>query len=287
MTDLHVVVHADAEAFLARARPWLMENEDEHNLLLGLASRLCGTPPSRGPERYWFATVEDRSRVWGCAFRTPPYKVGVTRMPLEAADAVALAVMERYPEIPAVFGPRDVAVAVAEVWVSRKGGVAHEGLPQRMYRLDRVTWPVGVPGGMRLARPDEQDTVDAWGEGFARDIGPAFSTTRETRQQWVAEGGLWFWEDQGAPVSMALATGHTEHGVRIGYVYTPPDRRGRGYASALVAALSQRALDEGARFCVLYTDLTNPTSNAIYPRVGYRALCDLVDVDLVLPPGDP
>ena len=66
-------------------------------------------------------------------------------------------------------------------------------------------------------------------------------------------------------------------------MYTPRERRGRGYASALVAALSRKQLDEGARFCVLYTDLTNPTSNAIYPRVGYRPLVDLVDVEFVQP----
>ena len=52
----------------------------------------------------------------------------------------------------------------------------------------------------------------------------------------------------------------------------------------MVAALSQKELDGGARFCVLYTDLRNPTSNGIYPRVGYRPLCDVVAVDCVSAP---
>jgi hypothetical protein len=34
------------------------------------------------------------------------------------------------------------------------------------------------------------------------------------------------------------------------------------------------ALDRGKRFCFLYTDLANPTSNAIYMRLGYRPVCD-------------
>jgi predicted GNAT family acetyltransferase len=78
---------------------------------------------------------------------------------------------------------------------------------------------------------------------------------------------------------MAVATGWTPGGARIGYVFTPRDHRGHGYAAALTAAVSQRILDGGRRFCVLYTDATNPVPNRIYPRVGYRHLTDLVDVN--------
>ena len=80
--------------------------------------------------------------------------------------------------------------------------------------------------------------------------------------------GAVLWED-GAQVSFAAYGGPTPNGIRIGPVYTPPKLRGRGYATALVADLSQRLLDEGRRYCFLYTDLANPTSNAIYERIGY------------------
>ncbi|GMV07976.1 MAG: N-acetyltransferase [Gemmatimonadota bacterium] len=275
-----VVVHSDAASFLARARAWLMEREDEHNLVLGLATTLSNTPPPAGPEGYFFATVEEEGAVSGAAFRTPPNKVGVTRMPLAAGEGVARALAERYDRVPAVFGHADVAEAVAAAWVRLKGGTARTGLPQRIYRLDRVTFPEGVAGTMRAATEADLPTVHLWGEGFAEDAGRAFATAPETRARWVAVGSLFLWEDGGEPVSMALATGRTENGVRIGYVYTPPERRGRGYASALTAALSQRELDRGARFCVLYTDLGNPVSNRIYQRLGYRPLHDLLDVDI-------
>jgi hypothetical protein len=49
------------------------------------------------------------------------------------------------------------------------------------------------------------------------------------------------------------------------------------YATFRVAALTQRVLDSGKRFCCLYTDLTNPTSNSIYQRIGYREICDVDD----------
>ena len=278
-----VVVHLDADAFLARAWGWLMEREDEHNLLLGLAAHLSGTPPQVGQDGYLMVTVEEEGKVVGAAFRTPPHKAGFTRMPVEAAPEVARVLATRYSSIPAFFGPEDVVMAAGRAWAEARGVEPVAGMPQRIYRLDRVAPPTGVPGIMRPVSPEELPLVHLWADGFARDAGAGFATARETRERWVAHGGLYFWEDGGAPVTMALATGKTDNGIRIGYVYTPRDHRRRGYATALVVALSQKALDEGARFCVLYTDLTNPTSNAIYPRVGYRPLCDIVDVDLVTP----
>jgi predicted GNAT family acetyltransferase len=77
------------------------------------------------------------------------------------------------------------------------------------------------------------------------------------------------------PVSLAGYGGPTRHGIRIGPVYTPPAERRRGYASACVAALSQQLLDRGRRFCFLFTDLANPTSNHIYQQIGYRPVSDV------------
>ncbi|MBA3875975.1 MAG: hypothetical protein C0498_03420 [Anaerolinea sp.] len=58
-------------------------------------------------------------------------------------------------------------------------------------------------------------------------------------------------------------------------VYTPPRHRGRGFASNLVAEVSQAQLDAGRRFVVLFTDLANPTSNAIYQEIGYQPVIDV------------
>ena len=95
--------------------------------------------------------------------------------------------------------------------------------------------------------------------------------------------GILLWEDGGEPVSLAGWGGPTPNGIRVGPVYTPPELRGRGYATALTAELSQRLLDGrlfegGRRFCFLYTDLANPTSNAIYERIGYRRVAESAEI---------
>jgi predicted GNAT family acetyltransferase len=97
-----------------------------------------------------------------------------------------------------------------------------------------------------------------------------------TTDRWLAGRGrtLHLWED-GEVVSLVGAGGRTPNGIRIGPVYTPPAARRRGYASALFAAVSQAELDAGRRFCFLFTDLANPTSNHIYQAIGYEAVRDV------------
>lgn len=113
---------------------------------------------------------------------------------------------------------------------------------------------------------------------FAAEAGvPPVDAARKSEEE-ISKGALCLWEHE-KPRSIAGAVAQTPHGVRIGYVYTPPEWRGRGYASACVAGLSQRVLDSGRRFCFLYTDLSNPTSNAIYQRIGYERVRDVIDYE--------
>jgi predicted GNAT family acetyltransferase len=89
---------------------------------------------------------------------------------------------------------------------------------------------------------------------------------------------MYLWEVEGERVALAAYVGPTPNGIRINTVYTPPERRRRGYASSLVADLSQLQLDRGRRFCFLFTDLSNPTSNKIYQNIGYRPVCDVEEI---------
>ncbi len=91
---------------------------------------------------------------------------------------------------------------------------------------------------------------------------------------WIEAGELWVWEVDGVPVSMAAHRAPVAGVSRVSLVYTPPEHRRHGYAAASVAALSQRLLDGDADACMIYTDLTNPTSNAVYQRIGYQPVAD-------------
>lgn len=273
-----LVRHAGPGDFLQRAESWLLASEAEHNLHLSLAyvRRDAG---ATGAD-VLFGTVEQDGDLVGCVIRTPPHKLLITSMPPEAAPDIVGPVAELYDEIPAVLGPADSAVAVASAWTALKGGGWETGMQQRIYRLDQVEPVRPVPGAMRLATMDDLELLTDWGTGFARDAGHGFLLAREQVNRMIERQDLHIWQDE-SPASMAVAQGATPNGCRIGYVYTPPELRGRGYASALIARLSQRMLDSGMTFCVLYTDLGNPTPNAIYQRIGYNAICDVRDIDIV------
>ena len=91
----------------------------------------------------------------------------------------------------------------------------------------------------------------------------------------IAGGLVWIWHDDG-PVAMAAFTPAVAGVSRIGAVFTPDEHRRRGYAAACTAAVTQAALDAGADRCILYTQLGNPQSNAIYRRLGYRPVQELI-----------
>jgi predicted GNAT family acetyltransferase len=135
---------------------------------------------------------------------------------------------------------------------------------------------------MRPATPVDRPLLVAWIAAFGREaLGDEdASRVASSVDDWLAGRGrtIWLWDD-GGPVSLTGVGGATPHGIRIGPVYTPPERRGQGYASALVAAASQAQLDAGRRFCFLYTDLANPTSNKIYQAIGYRPVTDALRID--------
>jgi len=276
---LKVIRHDGARAFLRRAEPWLLEREAENNLVLGLADSLSRSAGDYESPLY-FATVERGGEVEGCGFRTPPYKLGLTRMPVEAAPLVASDVAEIYDSLPAVLGPVDVARRVGEAWAALKGVRAVDGMRQRVHSLERVRSPVReTAGGMRLANEGDVAVVTSWVRSFVRTTGLADMREPEARaRRLVASGFLAIWIDR-VPVSMAAFPARTRNTVRVGYVYTPDENRRRGYASAPVAQVSRHILDSGVRRCVLYTDLANPTSNRIYRAIGYRPVQDVMDVN--------
>jgi predicted GNAT family acetyltransferase len=171
----------------------------------------------------------------------------------------------------------------ADAWEARRRTTRVRRVSQRIYRLTQIRPPEATPGEARVAIDDDRALLVDWVEAFAREIqhgatGPASDTERVVTSRLNAtEAGFMLWEDAGRPVSLAGWGGPTPNGIRIGPVYTPPDTRGRGYGSAVTAAVSERQLASGRQFCFLYTDLANPTSNSIYVRIGYEPVCDSID----------
>jgi predicted GNAT family acetyltransferase len=276
---MRVTRYPDVGAFYERAAPFLVEREAEHNLILGLSSQLRRNPRMYGEEPY-LAVVEEGGSVRGVVFRTPPHNLILSELDDERAiEPIVRAARTEFESLPGVVGPKEPTARFSAAWEAATGATARLTIAQRLFRVDCVDPPRAVSGRMRAYEPADRELATRWMDEFAAEALPDMPHPESSedfvdRRQDDPDGGLVFWED-GEPVSIAGYGGLTPNGIRIGPVYTPPELRGRGYGTAVTAALTQQLLDGGRRFCFLFTDLANPTSNSIYQRIGYRAVRDV------------
>ena len=266
--------HDSADGFLAHAGEFLGAREAEHNLILGLSSRLRVAPLMYGEPAY-FAVVEEGGRVVGATMRTPPHNLILSELDdLAAIGPLLEDARAEFGSLPGVVGPKEPVARFAQAWSGRRGSRSRSGPSAPIMSTRRR----GVPGQMRDYERGDRELAARWMDAFVEEAlpepPPESSEEFVDRREEDPDGGIVLWEDDGGAVSMAGFGGRTPNGIRIGPVYTPPELRGRGYASALTAAVTQRLLDGGLRFCFLFTDLANPTSNSIYQRIGYEPVSD-------------
>ena len=172
-----------------------------------------------------------------------------------------------------LLGPGDLAADLAGWLGAAGGGVASAVMRQRLWQCTRPVPPDDVPGHARPMRDDDHEAVARWLDEFSIEaLRMAPRGAAAWREDLVRVDGMRVWVDQDEVVAMVLARPSTPVSHRVGPVYTPPDRRGRGYAAALTAAVTGDVLASGAARTVLLTDDENPVSNRIYPRIGYEVV---------------
>jgi predicted GNAT family acetyltransferase len=153
------------------------------------------------------------------------------------------------------------------------------GMRLRLFEARTVQPLSARPSGqLRVAEEADRPIIAQWARAFRSGADPHNPADPDEDARRRINGRSVFVSDDGRPVSMAAWGGRTGRGVRVNFVYTPPEHRGRGVASACVADLTQHLLTEGHAFCCLFTDLANPTSNRIYQRIGYQPVCDMSDI---------
>ena len=274
-------IHASPAGFLKETGDLLQTDEDRYGLIFGIARLTAVNPHHYGDGDPWFATVSDNNSISALAWRTPPYPVGLAWNagdPEEAASLLTEAVRNHWEVIPGVTGHREITDPFAERWCKTCGTSIKSTMAQRAYRLDSVNDVPNVPGRMRLATLADKDLLYKWAHAFFYDVYgesppdlPVYNAIES-----IEKGLIYLWEDGGKLVSVAVKSRPTEHGMSVGLVYTPPEFRRNGYATACVAGVCREILKSGYDFCTLYTDLSNPTSNSIYMKIGFKPVCDSV-----------
>lgn len=275
----------DMTAFEDAAGAFLRSRPAEHTVLLTLMERLRhqgpGSVGGMPAEFGWWS--ERGGDVTGAFLRAPPHRLSMTRLPDAAHRPLAEAYIgsAREPRLAGVLGPEATALSFAGAWDGLTGSGWRLRCRERLYCLGELLPPaVPASGSGRIADKTDRALLVHWWAAFSRELAlPHDRDPGHVVEERLSHGGLLLWEDGGQPVSMAGVSRTAAGMARIGPVFTPGRLRGRGYASALTAMLSRLTLEAGAREVVLFADLANPTSNALYQRIGYREVADYVEVD--------
>jgi RimJ/RimL family protein N-acetyltransferase len=267
---IQIKTNTDASLVLGAAENFLKGTPSESNLILTLLHERVQHPE---PGYYWTVWADDQ--VVGLALQSPLTVAAVaTEIPPDCLDRLVGIIAAGRPDLPGIFSEASTVARFAGCWAERlKVPVAPvEGV--RLYRLTSLNPPPAAPGSLRVATKADFDLVLRWLEDFKRETEAIIAPPDAIRRR-IEAGLISIWDD-GESVSMASTTTPIAQTVRVGLVYTPPEHRGRGYAASGVAAVSQAAFDAGAAQCVLFTQLSNPQSNAIYRRLGYEPILELL-----------
>lgn len=275
----------DVASFAALAWPLLVADPVRHTDSLTVLDGLlrARVDPSRASGAAALLTVHDRGGVVGAVVRTAGRPALVSALRPEHADEVDRALVTADPELPGVTGPVDAARAFAAAYAARTGAEVRVDMRMRLFALAAApATGGGVPGAVRQTTGADTELLAAWMQAFEREA------TRQLRDPqpplehvrgWLAAGdGLLFWEVDGQPVALAVARRPIAGMSRIGPVYTPPEHRGHGYGGVVTTAAARWAIEAGATRVVLFVDEANPTTNRLYPRLGFRPVHDAIEL---------
>lgn len=266
----------DPEEFAATALPMMLAEPVSHTVAISvLDSVRAGQRYSEQPMTFGWYT--EGGEVTGAVLQTPPWGLLVTALPVGSEPALVEQLRQRGNSIPDANGAEDAVRRFGSSWVAGTGLTTELSIRQRLFRLDRLVPPDPAPAGSaRLVDHADLDLVMDWMHAFRDEAEPrGGGPVRSLHQDRIERKLTWFWQDpQGDPVAIASRNVTVAGVSRVGPVYTPPEHRRNGYAAGVTAACSQHALDTDADQVILFTDVSNPTSNGVYQRLGYRPLVE-------------
>ncbi len=274
---MHIETFPDASTFLTATDKFLLADEANHNLILGLALMLVQSPTAT-PSLY-AAFFDERKNVLGAIIWVQGRKIIATACPDAGAELLAeklLALPDSREGVLGIFAPFEFATFFAKLWSQRVNVKSEVGMQQHLMRLDfadRFDKPNLPHGRLRRAWLEDLRNLRTWARSMAVETNmeePPEETAELTRRM-IEARRLFVW-DVGGPVSMAGYSGNTVNGARINSVYTPPDRRRKGYARSVTWGVCEHLRQSGKKFVCLFADRHNPASVSMYEGMGFKII---------------
>lgn len=275
--------YENVDAFAKIVTPFLEENEDKFSLFLGVLKGI----KAGAYENPYMATIEENGKLLAIFQMTPPHPLNIIFVDEnQISTCIDLCISELTKHavpVESIISVKEWAVLFAQKWQEKTDGNFSLMMDQGLYRLDQVEESLEMsPGKWRYAAISDAQLIEKWYSQFEQDTGLSVTAPKEIKKRVknMLDGKeVFFWEDQGEVVSMMKKSRPTTNGITVSLVFTPAEKRKKGYGRTLVATVSRELLKE-FEFCVLYTDMLSPTSNKIYQEIGYQKLVDSVHLKL-------
>ncbi|MFX1410011.1 MAG: GNAT family N-acetyltransferase [Promethearchaeota archaeon] len=274
--------YEDIDNFYDLALPFLLKNEVENGLLLGILNSLKVDIHRYGKEKPILSVITEGEEVKLVTLRTPPHDLLISYT--EDLDTIKVLVenlLKRKEKFPGVLSFKKAADKFTKLWC-KKNNLKHYLLrKERILKLEHVSEDtLGIRQFYAASKPYKSVVLE-WAREMLKEALSDISKEELDRNinNFKVEiennnSQIYLLFDNDKPVSMARKAGKSPNGNAINLVYTPPALRRRGYATECVAKLSKILLEEGNKYCFLFTDLNNPISNSIYQKIGYRPIID-------------
>lgn len=264
-------------SFLEYNEQFLEKRELENNLILGICNGFVNK-----------AEVQD-----GCVFINAVEGNNVKAVSIKTAAKAIIAgetnnniyikeladyYLENNIDLKGVFGEDFYVNEFSNFY----GKQPHVDMTLIVHQLTTVNKLPAAAGKFEMADSNDVDLVAGWSLTFEDEKNPAVRNSKEqvlkTTQAKIALGNIFKWTDKGNTVCIAAINRKTKNAGIIGLVYTPDEYRGNGYATSHVQKLSEYILQNGFKYCGLFTDKANPTSNSIYKKIGYKPITEFIDI---------
>ena len=279
---MKVQFYDDIDEFYYVAYPFLLEHEAENNLPLAILISLKKNIEIYGEEKPLLFSLTDAKIVKLIALRTPPHDLIISYTDdLSTIEVLTEELIKRSEVLPGMLSFKEAADNFAKQWCEKNSLNCNLFRKERIYKLVKVSEETLGHRKFSVAPKAHQELVFQWvGEMMKEAL---INTTDDDIQRMIEilreefdrdKSSMYLLFENNEPVSMAREAFKTPNGVFVNFVYTPIPLRRRGYATECVANLSKHLLGAGHRYCFLFTDLSNPTSNSIYQTIGYQPIID-------------
>ncbi len=273
-----ITVYSTPQEFLNATGALLEERELENNLILGICNGFA--EKNRVHKDCVFISAFEDGQIRAMSIKTISKAIvaGTTPQP-DPIKALAAYYSDTGIQLTGVVGESFFASAFSKYYGKRQI-TEHTMIVHQLATVNTLPLTAGC---MEPAHAGDLDLLANWVFNFQEDANTFPKQSRaeiyDSTQRRVLEGAYFKWVVEGETVSIAAIVRRTKNIGIVGYVYTPNQCRGKGYATSLVQKLSAYILQQGYRHCGLFTDKANPTSNSIYRKIGYLQVTEFLDIE--------